>query len=101
FATLSLKEPNKDTVNERNAKLALLSAKIEKLEAAISARSAEFRALTTPITIDNVQKKIPTNATLVEFIYYAPYDPNTFKYGSLHIAVYLLNHDGDLHYVDL
>ncbi|MEN9216312.1 MAG: tetratricopeptide repeat-containing protein, partial [Gloeomargarita sp. HHBFW_bins_162] len=52
-----------------------LTAQAEQLEADLSRRSREFAQQTTPITIAAVQPAIPTNAALIEFIEYRPYNP--------------------------
>ena len=49
------------------AKIQVLEDQVDKLEAEISIRSAEFRVQQTPITLDTVQRLIPANSVLVEF----------------------------------
>lgn len=52
-----------------------LNGEVERLEASLSARSAEFRLQSEAVTIERVQQAIPADAALVEFVAYKPFDP--------------------------
>jgi CHAT domain-containing protein len=71
----------------------------EKLEAEISARSAEFRAQAQPVTLAAVQAAIPPSAALVEFAVYRPYDPKAASdreaYGKPRYVAYVLRGQGE------
>ncbi|MDR7897681.1 CHAT domain-containing protein [Thermosynechococcus sp. JY1334] len=71
-----------------------LQAQANQLEAELSLRSASFRELTQPVTIAAVQRAIPANAALIEFIRYRPYDLGKQSFGELRYGVYVLRATG-------
>lgn len=71
-----------------------LQARANQLEAELSLRSAAFRELTQPVTIAAVQRAIPANAVLIEFIRYRPYDLQTQQFGEPRYGVYVLRPTG-------
>jgi CHAT domain-containing protein/tetratricopeptide (TPR) repeat protein len=77
----------------------------EKLEAEISARSAEFRAQAQPVTLASVQAAIPPSAALVEFAVYRPYDPKAVSdgeaYGKPRYVAYVLRSQGEAQGLEL
>jgi CHAT domain-containing protein/Tfp pilus assembly protein PilF len=56
------------------AAIANLRTRIEDLEAALGAASAEFRAQNEPVTLANLQAALPRGAMLVEFVRYHRFD---------------------------
>lgn len=82
-----------------------LEQKKESLEAAISEHSAEFRANSRPVTLEAVQQAIPSDAALVEFAVFRPFDPkasrNVDAYGPAHYAAYVIQAAGAPRGVDL
>jgi CHAT domain-containing protein/tetratricopeptide (TPR) repeat protein len=82
-----------------------LQAETQQLEDKLSRRSAEFRNLSQPITLEAIQKLIPTNAALVEIVRYQPFNPkatkDSEKFGKPHYAVYLLFPNGEIKAKDL
>jgi CHAT domain-containing protein len=66
----------------------------EQLEAAISERSAEFRALSQTVSLPAVQAAIPEDAALVEIAVYRPFNPkaesNSEAYGAPRYAAYVI-----------
>lgn len=85
-----------------------ISAQEQKLESAISSRSAEFQSQNQPITIESVQKLIPSNAALVEFVLYKPYKfeairqgDRIYRSGTPRYVAYILLNQGDPKWVDL
>jgi tetratricopeptide (TPR) repeat protein len=58
---------------DRAAAIAASRARVEALEAALGAASAEVRAQAAPVTIANVQAALPRGAMLVEFVRYQPF----------------------------
>jgi CHAT domain-containing protein len=75
-----------------------LEAEKEKVEAAISARLAEFRAQAKPVTMDTVQGTMPDDAALVEFAVFHPFDPraqsNDEAYGAPRYVAYVIRSSG-------
>ena len=85
-------------------KLAELDTKAKQLEDQISRRSAEFRSLSQPITLEGIQKLIPANAALVEIVRYRPFNPKApenQRFGNPRYAVYILYPNGDIKAKDL
>jgi CHAT domain-containing protein len=85
-------------------KLAELDTKAKQLEDQISRRSAEFRSLSQPITLESIQKLIPANAALVEIVRYQPFNPKApenQRFGNPRYAVYILYPNGDIKAKDL
>jgi CHAT domain-containing protein/Tfp pilus assembly protein PilF len=85
--------------------LANLQTEIQPLEDKLSRRSAEFRNLSQPITLEAIQKLIPTNAALVEIVRYQPFNQKATKkseqFGKPHYAVYILFANGEIKTQDL
>jgi tetratricopeptide (TPR) repeat protein len=69
-----------------------VTRKSKELEDKVSRHSAEFRNLSQPITLEAIQKLIPTNAALVEIVRYQPFNPKAIKHSEEfdkpHYAVY-------------
>ena len=82
-----------------------LQTEIQQLEDKLSRRSAEFRNLSQPITLEAIQKLIPTNAALVEIVRYQPFNQKATKkseqFGKPHYAVYILFANGEIKTQDL
>ncbi len=81
-----------------------LASEIQRLEGELSTRSAEFRTQTTPVTISAVQEAIPSNAALIEFIEYKPFNPQAAqneRWGDRRYAVYILLPTGQVQWLDL
>src|SRR5262249_11928644 len=72
LATLVLRGPGKIDPARHLAEIKSFEEQVEKLEAQVSDRSAEFRAQFQPVTIEAVQALIPQEAALVEFVSYYP-----------------------------
>src|SRR5207302_6858495 len=70
LAALALNGPGRTPPAEYRQRLAALDEHRERLEADISARSAEFRAQSQPVTLAAVQAAIPNRTALVEFAVY-------------------------------
>ncbi|KAF0249971.1 MAG: peptidase-like protein, partial [bacterium] len=101
LSNLTIQGLGKRTPEEYKKLLESVREEIETLQYKISERSAEFRTLSKPITLDAVQKLIPKDATLVEFASYRPYDAKARTYGTPRYVVYLLNNEGEPDWVDL
>ncbi len=87
------------------AELDSLRSKGERLEDAISRRSATFRAQVQPVTIERVQESIPAGAALVEIIQYRPKNhgskPGTPRWARPRYAAYVLHPKGAVEWADL
>ena len=82
-----------------------LTIQISQIEADLSNAGADLRREFTPIQIKTVQAAIPTDAALVEFILYRPFNPKAnltaFKFGSPCYAMYVLKSEGEPIWADL
>ncbi|MBX7222896.1 MAG: CHAT domain-containing protein [Blastocatellia bacterium] len=101
ISVLTLRGPGKKKPAEHVAALQELEAQKDKLEAEISAKSAEFKAQVTPVTLEQVQRQLPRDGVLVEYVAYRPFDAKTQKYGTSRYAVYTLNQAGEINWADL
>ena len=77
IANLTLRGAGNDKPEVYQQKLRTLEEEKEKLEDALSRRSAEFRTSSQAVTIDAVRAAIPENAALIEFVFYSPVDPKS------------------------
>ncbi len=104
LATAMLNANDKLAVEERQTAIAQLEAEISKLEAEVSAKSADFRIISKPVTVEHAQESIPPGASLLEFIWYQPFNVkggNIRAWSAPRYAVYLVQRDGPLAWVDL
>jgi len=72
LASTLLKGIGNQSPAQYKAQTTKLQEQIDKLEAQVSRRSAEFRAQSQPVTIEAIQQAIPQDAVLVEFTAYRP-----------------------------
>ena len=98
LAQLALNAGEKTHADDRQNAIKELETQKERLEAALSARSAEFRARLRPVTLEAVQAAMPETSALVEFAVFRPFDPraerNAEAYGPPHYAAYVLRKHG-------
>lgn len=89
----------------RRAERVALGAEVERLEEEVSARSAEFRVASRPVTLENVREAIPAGAALVEFVAYRPFNPKTPagqpRFGARRYVAYVLQRGGDTLWAEL
>jgi len=82
-----------------------LEAEKAKLEAAISAKSDEFRQQTQPVELTAIQAKIPQDAALVEIVQYQPHNikgkTDADKFGQPRYAAAVLRSSGEPAWIDL
>lgn len=78
-----------------------LEEEIRQLETQLSAKSAQYRTLTQPITPQTVRQALPQDAVLVEYVIYQPINLKTLSPEKPRYAVYLLHPDGSLQGIDL
>jgi CHAT domain-containing protein/Tfp pilus assembly protein PilF len=90
---------------EQQAAVTKLEAEAQRLEAAVSARSAEFRAQSQTVTIESVQSALPAGAALVEIKTYHPFNAQAKnreqRYGAARYAAYVLLSEGRPRWADL
>jgi tetratricopeptide (TPR) repeat protein len=89
------------SVEAYRQEIAKLQAENKQLEDKLSRRSAEFRNLSQPITLEGIQKLIPANAALVEIVSYQPFNPKDDSFGIPRYAVYILYPNGEIKAKDL
>ncbi|HNH83574.1 MAG TPA: tetratricopeptide repeat protein, partial [Acidobacteriota bacterium] len=90
LSVLTLRGPGTKKPEDHLADIQSLEDQKEKLENEISRQSGEFKAQTTPITLEAVQKLIPTNAALVEYAVYRPFDAKANRFGKPRYVAYVL-----------
>lgn len=93
LARLTLNRPDNMTPEEHLKTLKELEEKRERLESAMSERSAEFRVRSRTVSLQAVQAAIPEDAALIEFTVFRPFDPkitNSAAYGPPHYAAYVI-----------
>ncbi len=90
ISILTLRGPGKKNLEDHLADIRSLEDQKEKLENEISRQSGEFKAQTTPITLEAVQKMIPTKAALVEYAVYRPFDAKANRFGKPRYVAYVL-----------
>ncbi|MDQ5844703.1 MAG: tetratricopeptide repeat protein, partial [Acidobacteriota bacterium] len=84
--------------------LAKHKAEVERLEAAVSNRSAEFRAGAQRVAIESVQEALPPAAALIEFVLYRPFSLQgkiTERIGPPRYVAYVLQRQGPPAWIDL
>jgi CHAT domain-containing protein/tetratricopeptide (TPR) repeat protein len=101
LAALTLRESGDADPETYRAKINPLEEEVERLEAKISTRSAEFRAQSQPITLDAIQAALPEGSALIEFVVYTPQDIQTGKHKPPRYLAYLLGAQGRPRWADL
>jgi CHAT domain-containing protein len=105
LARLVLNGPLKTPIAEYRTSIAALEEQKEQLESQIGRRSGEFRAASVPVTLEAVQAAMPTDAALIEFAAYRPFDPAidsvAAAFGKLRYAAYVVHRSGPPRAVDL
>ncbi len=101
LASLTLRGPVNNQFAEYRVRLQELTDEVDKAEASLSARSAEFRTTTQPISLETIQAAIPEGAALLEFAVYRPYDVKTRRFGPARYVVYTLSAKGEPRWADL
>jgi CHAT domain-containing protein/Tfp pilus assembly protein PilF len=77
LATLQLSSAGNLSPEARRSEIARLEAEQDRMEGDISRRSAEFRAIAQPVTLDAVRQVMPPDAALVELFVYYPFITKT------------------------
>jgi len=105
LAVLIHNRPEKLPLNEYRQQVEKLEEKAKQKEDELSRRSAEFRIQSQPVSVEAVQKLIPSDAALVELVQYQPFNPKASKdderFGKPHYAAYVLKSTGEPQGIDL
>jgi CHAT domain-containing protein len=81
---------------EQKKSVAALRGDIQRLEETISARSAEFRVSSQNATLTDVQRALPVDAALIEFVSYRPFfvrNKRDEAFGPPRYAAYVVTRD--------
>jgi len=101
LASLTLAGARNTAPDQYRAELQQLAEDADKLEADLSARSAEFHLQTQFVTIAAIQAALPAGTALIEFAIYRTFDAKAQKDGPLHYVAYTLTAQGEPHWVEL
>lgn len=101
LANLSVRGPGKDGAERYQTQFKEVEKRVDRLEADLSARSAEFRARSQPASLEAIQRLIPAGTTLIEFAVYKSGDHAVRSTERTQYAAYLLGHDDLPRWVDL
>jgi CHAT domain-containing protein len=105
LSTLVFGRPDTTLPAAHGADILRLEAEIERLQDAVSRRSAEFRAQTQPVTLEQVRQVLPAGAALVEFFSYQPFNAKAKtraeNVGTARYVVYILRKEGEPLWADL
>ncbi|MBD1847409.1 CHAT domain-containing protein [Cyanobacteria bacterium FACHB-63] len=103
-ATLVYRGLEKQNPQAHQIQFQQLEAEKERLEEAISTKSASFRNVTQPVELKNIQAKIPGDAALVEIVMYKPFHAKAKQlqqWGKPRYAAAVLRSQGEPKWVDL
>ena len=105
LATLALGGPENISPKEHKDAVMQLEVNADQLQDAISRYSEEFGLLTTPVTIEQVQRALPPASVLVELFLYKPFNPTgkalSDRFGSLRYSAYILRKEGQVQGIEL
>ncbi|BAZ54048.1 peptidase-like protein [Nostoc sp. NIES-4103] len=104
LSALVYRGQGKQTPEQYQTQFQQLEAEKERLEDAISKKSAEFRTTTQPVELAAIQAKIPPDAALVEIVLYKPFNPkakSTERWGKPRYAAAVLRSSGEPKWIDL
>ncbi|MFY9609829.1 MAG: CHAT domain-containing tetratricopeptide repeat protein [Blastocatellia bacterium] len=97
LATLQLSNSTPLTREARQAGTTRLAAAVAQLEDQVSRRSAEFRSLIQPVTLETVRQALPADTALVEIASYKPFNPKAARaserFGPPQYVAYVLKRD--------
>ncbi|MEY3401370.1 MAG: hypothetical protein RLZZ86_985, partial [Cyanobacteriota bacterium] len=104
LAALIYNKPEKLPLNEYRQQLANLQDKTKQKEDELSRRGAEFRLQSQPVSVEAIQKLIPSDTALLELVRYQPFNPKApekDRFGEPRYAAYILNSSGEPQGIDL
>jgi CHAT domain-containing protein/Tfp pilus assembly protein PilF len=101
LAALTLRESTTAKPDTYLTRLKPLEEKVETLESDLSARSAEFRAQSQPVTLSAAQAALPSRSALIEFTLFTPRDLKTGNGQPPRYLAYVLPAESQPKWVDL
>ncbi|NEO91069.1 MAG: CHAT domain-containing protein, partial [Moorea sp. SIO3G5] len=104
LAKLYHQGPGNQSPDDYKTQLEELTKKKETQEKALLEESPEFQRATQVATLEAVQAQLPTDAVLIEFFQYRPFNPKAPPnqlWGKPRYAVYTLDSDGRFQGIDL
>lgn len=90
--------------DEQRTAVVALRSEIQRLEETVSARSAEFRVVSKSASLTDIERSLPANAALIEFVSYRPFQVTKKRaeaFASPRYAAYVLRRDGIVASFDL
>jgi CHAT domain-containing protein/Tfp pilus assembly protein PilF len=105
LARIALSGPQRKSPQEHQNQIKALEEKREKIEAEISRRSAGSYEISHPVKLAAVQATIPSDAALIEFAIYRPFNWKSTedKPGNVepHYVVYVIRNKGEVRWAEL
>ena len=105
LATLVLRGPNDLPLTEHLQNIKTLEEQREKLENEISRTSDGFYQRSDPVTLSVLQTAIPSDASLIEFAIYRPFNPKASDiqkaFGAPRYVAYILQRQTEVQWKDL
>ncbi|HEX4945407.1 MAG TPA: CHAT domain-containing tetratricopeptide repeat protein, partial [Blastocatellia bacterium] len=101
LANITLRGLGSEKPAQYQMQLKKLEEEIDKLEADLSRRSAEFSSEVKPVTIAALRALLPVQTSLIEFAAYQPYQFSAKTAAPLHYLAYVLHADGTLRWKEL
>ena len=102
---LVLRGPGSGTIDTFNQRLQTLDADAQSLESRISERSESYRSSHADVTIEAIQRALPADAVLVEYVVYRPFNPQEArrdaKFLPPHYAAFVLPAHGEPLSIDI
>lgn len=101
---LKLHKPGNVSPRDQEAQINDLQEKIEELQLKLNAAGLAYRRHGEQVTLEAVQQQIPTDAALVEFTLWVPFDRarrEVNKFGTPRYVAYLLFGRGHPQFIDL
>jgi CHAT domain-containing protein/Tfp pilus assembly protein PilF len=102
---LILSKPRGASPEEYQSQIKALEQERERLEAEVGRRSAGFYESSPPITLESVRAALPSEAALVEFAVYRPYDwkaaDDKTAYGTARYVAYVIRDRGEVGWAEL
>jgi CHAT domain-containing protein/Tfp pilus assembly protein PilF len=103
LARLVLNGPQKMTPEEHQKQIKILEERREKVESEVGRLSAGSYEMPRQITLSAIQATIPSDAALIEFAIYRPFDPraDSHAYGDQHYVAYITRKQGEVLWKEL
>lgn len=96
LAWLTLNGPGKMNPEEHRERIKAFEEQKEEIEEKISQRSAGYFERSRPVTIEKLRAAIPSNAALIEFAVYRPFDPKAtgeMAFGAPRYIAYVIRNE--------